>query len=42
MNKTKIQEALDVIEEGHYSALFMKLTFLEGKGRKKFFKDNLE
>ena len=34
------QHSLDVIEEGHYSALFMKLTFLEGKGRKKFFEEN--
>ena len=34
------QHSLDVIQEGHYSALFMKLTFLEGKGRKKFFEDN--
>ena len=34
------QHSLDVIQEGHYSALFMKLTFLEGKGRKKFFEEN--
>ena len=34
------KHSLDVIEDGHYSALFMKLTFLEGKGRKKFFKEN--
>ena len=34
------QHSLDIIKEGHYSALFMKLTFLEGKGRKKFFEEN--
>lgn len=34
------QHSLDVIQEGRYSALFMKLTFLEGKGRKKFFAEN--
>lgn len=34
------QHSLDIIQEGHYSALFMKLTFLEGKGRKKFFEEN--
>jgi hypothetical protein len=31
------RHSLEVIEDGHYSALFMKLTFLEGKERKKFF-----
>lgn len=31
------KHSLEVIEEGRYSALFMKLTFLEGKERKKFF-----
>jgi len=30
---------LDVIKEGRYSVLFMKLTFLEGKERRKFFKE---
>jgi hypothetical protein len=34
------RHSLEVIEEGHYSCLFMKLTFLEGKERKKFFADN--
>lgn len=34
------QHSLDVIQEGRYSALFMKLTFLEGKGRRKFFEEN--
>ena len=34
------QHSLNVIKEGRYSALFMKLTFLEGKGRKKFFEEN--
>ena len=31
------QHQLDLIEEGRYSALFMKLTFLEGKARRNFF-----
>lgn len=30
---------LDCIEEGRYSALFMKITFLEGKERRKFFNE---
>ena len=34
------QKQLDIIEEGRYSVLFMKITFLEGKGRKDFFKEN--
>ena len=35
------EHQLDLIEEGHYSALFMKITFLEGKERRKLFKDAL-
>ena len=38
--KVWVQHCLDLIQEGHYLALFMKLTFLEGKERKKFFQDN--
>ena len=34
------QHCLEVLQEGHYLALFMKITFLEGKERKKFFKEN--
>lgn len=34
-----IQHALDLINEGHYVAMFMKITFLEGKNRKKFFEE---
>lgn len=34
------KHCLDLLTEGHYLALFMKLTFLEGKERKKFFKEN--
>ena len=34
-----IQHALDLITEGHYVAMFMKITFLEGKTRKKFFEE---
>ena len=31
------EHQLDLIQEGRYSALFMKITFLEGKERRKFF-----
>ena len=34
------KHSLEVIKEGQYSCLFMKLTFLEGKERRKFFEDN--
>lgn len=37
---TWVQHSLDVLEEGRYLALFMKITFLEGKERKKFFSEN--
>lgn len=30
---------LDIIQEGRYSCLFMKLTFLEGQERRKFFEE---
>ena len=32
--------ALDTVKVGHKVAMFLKLTFLEGKGRKDFFKKN--
>ena len=34
------RHCLEVLQEGHYLALFMKITFLEGKERKEFFKEN--
>lgn len=34
------QTALDTVKVGHKVAMFLKLTFLEGKGRKDFFKKN--
>ena len=40
MNIESVQHSLDLIQEGHYVAMFMKITFLEGKNRKKFFKEN--
>lgn len=33
------ERALGLIDKGHYVCMFLKLTFLEGKKRKKFFKD---
>ena len=35
--KEWVKHSLDCITEGHYLALFMKITFLEGKSRKAFF-----
>lgn len=34
------QHCLELLQKGHYLALFMKITFLEGKERKKFFEEN--
>lgn len=34
------KHCLDLLTEGHYLALFMKITFLEGKERKKFFEEH--
>ena len=34
------EHQLNLINEGRYSVLFMKLTFLEGKERRKFFNEN--
>ena len=39
-NLESVKHCLELLIEGHYLAMFMKLTFLEGKERKKFFKDN--
>ena len=35
-----VKQALNVINEGNYVAMFLKLTFLESKSRKQFFLDN--
>lgn len=32
-----VEKSLDCLQDGHYLALFLKLTFLEGKERKKLF-----
>ena len=32
-----IKKALDIIEDGHKVVAFLKLQFLEGKGRRKFY-----
>ena len=33
-----VEKALDIVEDGNKVAMFLKLQFLEGKGRKRFFK----
>jgi hypothetical protein len=33
-----VEHSLELLTEGHYLALFMKITFLEGKGRRELFK----
>lgn len=38
--KEFVEKALDIIPDGNKVAMFLKLTFLEGKGRVQFFKDN--
>lgn len=38
--KKFIEHALDISMDGTKVAMFLKLTFLEGKGRRKFFHDN--
>ena len=35
-----VEKALDLIDDGHRVAMFLKLTFLEGEKRRKLFKDN--
>jgi hypothetical protein len=38
--KEFVEQALSMIQEGHKVAMFLKLTFLEGKQRAKLFKEN--
>lgn len=38
--KEAVEHCLSIVQEKHYVAMFLKLTFLEGKERKKFFEDN--
>lgn len=35
-----VKKSLDIIDDGHKVAMFLKVTFLEGKERKQFFKEN--
>lgn len=35
-----VQKALDIVAQGRKVAMFLKLTFLESKGRKEFFRKN--
>lgn len=35
-----VQHALDSVEVGHKVCMFLKVTFLEGKARRDFFRDN--
>ena len=37
--KEAVEHSLELIEEGHYVIMFLKLTFCEGQNRKKFFED---
>jgi hypothetical protein len=32
-----VEKALSLVSEGHHVAMFLKLTFMEGKGRKELF-----
>ena len=38
--KEFVEHSLELIQEGRYVAMFLKLTFLEGKERKQFFQEN--
>lgn len=38
--KEFVEKSLETILDGNYVCMFLKLTFLESKGRKQFFKDN--
>lgn len=40
-NKAKefVEKSLSLIDEGYYVCMFLKLTFLEGQGRRQLFKD---
>lgn len=35
-----VEKALSLVEEGHYVAMFLKLTFMEGKKRQKLFQNS--
>ena len=35
-----VEKALELVEEGHHVAMFLKLTFMEGKGRKELFQNS--
>lgn len=36
--KEFVEHAMDIVTDGHKVAMFLKLTFLEGQGRKELFK----
>lgn len=38
--KEFVEKALDVVAPGHKVAMFLKLTFLEGQGRRELFRNN--
>jgi len=38
--KEFVEHSLDLIEEDHYVAMFLKILFLESKGRRKLFDEN--
>lgn len=40
MAKEFVEHSLEIIEEGHKVAMFLKLTFLEGEKRRKLFAEN--
>lgn len=37
--KEFVENAIDIVTEGHKVAMFLKLTFLEGKGRRELFRN---
>ena len=37
--KEFVEHALDLVTEGHKVAMFLKLTFLEGQGRRELFRN---
>lgn len=39
MAKEAVEHSLELIQDGHYVIMFLKLTFCEGQNRKKFFED---
>lgn len=40
MAKEFVEKALTLVPDGHKVCMFLKLSFLEGKGRKEFFREN--